>query len=341
VINRLKEDYIRWIDGLKAIALVAVVLMHTLVMVVDMSDLQSTTWWVANLLDSAIRFCVPVFLMISGALLYGKSWNLKTYLKRRFLRLFYPFVFWTVIYIIYNYITGYIPLNLYTLKWVANKFLNGVDFHFWYIYLIIGIYLFVPVINKWIINGSKQEIQYFLGIWIVTLFMTLPFMVEFQSGVELVYFSGYLGYTVLGYFLYRYAKNYSPGLALFTYVAGVLITASTTFYTSKLNSAFTQSYYGYLTPNVALASVGIFMYFKSISFKTAFLNKLFLYLGHHSLGIYLVHVLILRQMLRIDIEWQDYNSFTGVIILTILNLLISSFLIFLLNRIPGGSKVSG
>ena len=59
-----------WMDAARVVAIVAVVLIHVLAPTVEGRGVAvgSAPWWVADVLNSANRWCVPVFLMISGAL---------------------------------------------------------------------------------------------------------------------------------------------------------------------------------------------------------------------------------------------------------------------------------
>ena len=38
-------------------------------------EVPITTGWIGNLIDSSVRFCVALFIMINGALLLGKEMN--------------------------------------------------------------------------------------------------------------------------------------------------------------------------------------------------------------------------------------------------------------------------
>lgn len=79
MIEKLEKENFDYIDNLKAISLIAVILMHVLVIFIDFQNLESKHWWIGNILDSSIRFCVPIFLMVSGALLLGKDWEFKIF----------------------------------------------------------------------------------------------------------------------------------------------------------------------------------------------------------------------------------------------------------------------
>lgn len=288
-----------------------------------------------------MRFCVPVFLMVTGVLILGSEIHLKEFLKKKFLRIIYPFLFWNSIYIVYNYLTGHIPVNLYMLKWAGDKFLHGASFHLWYVYLIIGIHLFIPVMNKWTKHSNLNEILFFLCLWSITLSFNLFFLKEFKPSIELSYFAGYLGYVILGYYLFQ--KEFNPGLfkSFLIFIIGVFLTATGTFYLSYKKGSFSTHFYEYLTPNVALTSIGMFLMIRNMKIENSILRKMLFYLSKHSLGVYLMHIFIFKLLLISGIDWEILAVPLRISLQTFLCLLISGLFIFLLRRIPYGKYIAG
>lgn len=341
MIDRINAEHIVWIDYLKAIAIITVVVLHVSVPVLSFYGDLDINWWLSTIFDSIMRFCVPVFLMITGVLILGKEIQLNIFLKKRFLRIIYPFLFWNSLYILHNYITGNISLNFYFIKWVGDKYLHGASFHLWYIYLIIGIYLFIPIINRWIRNCKFSEISFFLFLWAITLSFNLPMLEEFKPSVDLSYFAGYLGYVVMGYYLFQ--RQINPGFwkSFLIFMAGMSITAAGIFFTTVKKGKFDTSFYYNLTPNVALASVGMFLMVKNIKIKHDILNESFFYLSRHSLGIYLMHMFVYKLLLISGINWEIFSVVMKIILQSTLCIVISCLLIFFIRKIPYGKYISG
>lgn len=339
--NKIEDKHIFWIDHLKGIAIITVVLLHVAAPVLPFYGGTGSDWWISNLFDSAMRFCVPAFLMITGVLMLGREIQLKPFFNKRFLRIVFPFLFWNSIYVIYNYITGYIPVNLYMIKWVADKFLHGASFHLWYIYLIIGIYLFIPVINKWVSNSKLHDLPFFISIWSFILIMNLPYLKPYMPSVELSYFGGYLGYVILGYYLFK--RNFRIGFyqALFMFVGGVLLTALGTYYMTEKTGEFNTALYAYLTPNVALASIGMFLMLQKSNIPNTFTRKILSELSKHSLGIYLIHILIFKLLGLSGIPWHTLGMGPGILIQAVLCIALSYLLIRIIRMVPYGKYVSG
>jgi surface polysaccharide O-acyltransferase-like enzyme len=165
------NENLNWINALRVLATFGVIFLHTTADILyQYGSIAEIDWWIGNIYDSSVRFCVPVFLMISGALILSKTYeNLKEYLIKRVLRVLLPFLFWSAIYIAIDIFGKLFKGEQMTFSEILSltflKLKNGASFHLWYIYLIIGLYLFFPILNKWLLNSNKTEITYFLAIW--------------------------------------------------------------------------------------------------------------------------------------------------------------------------------
>src|SRR5262245_62050636 len=90
------------LDALRVVAAFGVVWLHVSAAAVRvMPDVRSATWWMGNVADAAVRWSIPVFVMISGALMlaYPSEKDPLGFYKRRGARLLAPLVFWTIFYI--------------------------------------------------------------------------------------------------------------------------------------------------------------------------------------------------------------------------------------------------
>ena len=73
--NTIQEEWY-WIDYLRVFATFGVILLHTAAPLANQYGIVSNyDWWIGNIYNSITRFCVPVFLMISGALIFSKTYN--------------------------------------------------------------------------------------------------------------------------------------------------------------------------------------------------------------------------------------------------------------------------
>jgi surface polysaccharide O-acyltransferase-like enzyme len=211
--------------------------------------------------------------------------------------------------------------------------------------MIIGLYLFFPVIGRWIRSASQTEIIYFICIWIATLFISMPLVSGYFPDFNLKYFTGYIGYAVLGYYLFYYQHTNSKkikALSILMIIAGIAITYYGTYYVTLSNKELSQFYYGYLTPNVLLISVGVVILFKDVAFNfSARTNQIIGFFSKYSYGIYLAHLMVLWQLQALGLDVTLKRPVIGIPLTGILCMCISSVIVWLIHKLPYGKHVSG
>ena len=338
-----------WISNLRVIATVSVIVLHVASTVLYKYNSEPhSIWWIGNIYDSLVRFSVPVFLMVTGSLLLGKSESYPLFLKKKFVRIILPFIFWTSIYIIYNFIEppqfSTRGVNQSDLSWVFQQFREGSSYHLWYIYMLMGVYLSIPLISLWTAKTKKKNMGYFLIIWAVLLIVYSSELAVTNFIWDIRYIVGYLGYAVLGYYLTLIkTKNKTiTWLAIFTFITSVSITAYGTFYGTAPTGGFEKYYYAYLTPNVLLMSVSVFLIAKNVNLKPKGILLLVRNLvDKNSYGIYLVHVLVLNYLAMVGIDWYLLHPIIGIPLTVLICLIISTTVIYLISKIPFGRYISG
>lgn len=210
--------------------------------------------------------CIGLFFMVSGALLFPVRQPLRLFLKKRLFRILFPLFVWSCVSVATHYLLGDISGETAIRKILCIPF-SPVDGVYWFLYAILGLYLFAPLISPALENLAHAK--YLLLLWGITLVMPyvngwIPGTWDLNGNVRHVLgsFSGYLGYMVLGYYL-RYmpiswnhllARFYAPGLVL-----AILIPAY--FINGRHASVTNDMLYGYLTINVAALA---FIYFTLI-----------------------------------------------------------------------------
>ena len=218
---------------------------------------------------------------------------------------------------------------------VQDKFLHGANAHLWYLYMIIGLYTAIPFLRKMVAQCSTRELEIFLVLWFISMFVlnknyNLP-------KFDLTFFSGYVGYLVLGYYLTIKQINWNKWSLLVLYgfaVAGIAI--GTHYYSEKIRKWDTQ-FIGYVTPTVAWTAVLLFVSVQSFSKNTTKIPSWVALIERYSFGIYLVHILPLNYVHPII---SSYVSTLWVIPLaTLATLVLSILIIFLLHRLPYGKYV--
>lgn len=328
-----------YISQLRLIATFAVILLHTAAFYVGKFNvIPLADWEIANFIDSICRFCIPIFLMISGALFLDKDEPLKTFLLKRLKRIILPFLFWALCYFIINNYDNFSNVSLLSIFQDFGLYIykSASLGHFWYIYLLLGLYLFIPILRKWTIHATKQEIIYFLAIWFISLFIT-KHTIKYFPNIEFQYFSNYIGYLVLGHFLDKYV-NYSSYkariISILMFVIAVLITYKmTSLFSIKFNELI-RHFYAYLAPNVLIASIGLFLFVKSLS--TSSMSNILKLTDKVSYGIYLIHILILefvRSTINLYTTNNQISLLANILIVSMCTFFLSFLIIHLLAKI--------
>lgn len=342
---------INWIVYLRVFATINVILVHISTHIVyQYGDISTFDWWVGNLYESMSRFPVPVFLMITGALYLPRDIQLKPFLLDRCKRIVPPFLFWSIIYITYNLLSeiskGADYSFLDVISFSYYELINKASFHLWYIYLLIGMYLLTPVLSRWIRNCTEKEIIYFLSIWFVTLFIGNEITYKYFPKINLTYFTGPIGYFVLGHYLFSrpLEKNKNIGKISWLFIiVGILVTAIGTYLVALKRGELNELFYDTLTPNIFLLAVGIFLLFKSkLHEKTTQVPRVIAFINKYSYGIYLSHILILTLISNAFGSKLLLNApLIGIPAFSVLCLIISLSIVFLINKLPLGKYISG
>src|SRR3984885_4937243 len=134
-----KAQNIDWISNLRLIALYAVVILHcTSPLLMGFGKVPMADWWEADFLNALVRFAVPVFVMITGALLLGREYEIGDFLKKRLTRVVIPFLFWSLVYIWYSWYIEDITFDAniwFDVKEVLHLLKIGASYHLWYVYM--------------------------------------------------------------------------------------------------------------------------------------------------------------------------------------------------------------
>ena len=352
---------IDWISNTRVFATTGIILLHVAAIVVvnEFSTTPNLYWWVGNIYDSFVRCGTPLFFMITGALFLSKEIEIISFLKKRFIRIMIPFLFWSLIYIVNEATLSsvYQKTNFFTNIWNAHfgaRLLKGeISYHLWYVYSVIGLYLFIPILNKWIKNSTEKEILYFLIVWVITLILSYRYFEgKISWYLKPLYFAEYIGYLVLGYYLFKINVSEIMGGCLTKFdrkrfygtliVLSFLITALGTYFFSIKEGKFSHIFYDRLSINVLFLAIGVFLFIKSCNLTNKIFIKTINFLFKYSYGIFLVHALVLPRLHGFGINAYFIHPLLGIPITTLACLGISTLIVFLVNKLPFvGKYISG
>lgn len=345
----MSKNRIVYLDILRILATLAIVVVHVCAQDWSTPSLDSTKWYIYNIGDSAFRWGVPIFLMISGALFLNpdKELNIKRLFSKNVVRLVSAFVFWSIVYTA-NSALG----SQMTWEQILTKLING-NGHMWFIISILAVYIAIPLLRQ--ITKSKQLTLYFLlaSFLLVIVSQTLlytfsPFLSNYWlnfivSLLKTNYYElglgsiiGYSFYFVLGYYLNSHIQTKKDNvIAYIGSLVGFLATILLTHFASLKNGGQYIGFYGDLTINVFLESIGLFILIKNIPWNLhATVEKYLHILSSWCFGSYLVHELVILKLGSVGIHVWAFHPIISIPLVSITVFIISMIISGLLHYIP-------
>lgn len=252
--TQLKTDNrVVWVDWMRVAACFMVIVVHStepFYLGGDGSQIltEADAYW-SSLFDSLVRACVPLFIVASSYLQFPLHYSSGEFLRRRAVRVLVPFVLWSVV---YAFAWGNPAENFQNLLLNFNYSAG----HLWFVYMLIGVYLLMPLLSPWAERVSKRELQVYLGIWAFTTIIPLLRDVvaggfdgmEITYGVSglprpaltplwgeaswntygtFYYISGFVGYLLMGLYFRRFVGELSwrktLAIAVPSYLAGFVV----------------------------------------------------------------------------------------------------------------------
>ncbi len=287
-------------DTLRTTAAMLVVLVHISLYYVHearSSKLFDADFWLSNSVYAISRICIPLFVLLSGRFLVGRNeGNLGVFYRKRFHRIFIPLVFWTVFYVILRIIVSYISKGEVDLIPIVKSLILGKPYyHLWYLYLLLGLYAIIPMIN-FLLSNISSKIQWVLA-W---GFMGFGFLLELydlrvkNAPFFLLWFSKYIGYLIFGYLL-RDSKHIPNVLLVLIFIVTSILSAIASGYTViQFNSSY---FYYYLSPFLIAGGLLFYKLFSQLKIKKNFLSEI----AYLTLGIYLIHPLFVLLFRKVTI----------------------------------------
>jgi surface polysaccharide O-acyltransferase-like enzyme len=366
------------VDVIRTVAIVGVILLHSANDLTNqqMNWFEIIRWNTVTVYQSIGRLGVPLFLLLTGALLLQPSKltePIGVFFKKRLARIGLPFIFWGAIYFVWDFLVVYkINGQPITTNSIIQGVLTGPYYQFWYLYLLLGLYLITPILRVVMAHASRELVKYILVLWFLgaAIVPTIALVTPLHLDTNVLTITGYVGYFILGAFLLTVQISRSR-LAVYTAV-GIALTAVGT-YVIAATVGGTEMYFfqGYLSPTLIFAACSLFLLLIAVKSPSAqplappvnlgnSLNlmeinsdpapqsngsKLLRLISVNTLPLYLFHVMVLETIqygyLGFAINGNTLNSVISVPLNTVIVLFISLGIIVGLKKVPGLKKLVG
>lgn len=340
-----------YLDFLRFISIIAVIIVHITAPRTSM-EIGSSRWIVLSVYGNLINWAVPVFVMISGSLFLApeKDISLQNIFKKNILRMIIAFIFWSALYAVFDtYIYNPTAVHKNALGLVV-RFLLGHS-HLWFLYMIVGLYLLVPLLRK--ISADWDMVRYFLVLCLVFKFFipivmwalqvvdfvfTPPqslydFANQVYSKFNFYFTSGYIFYFVAGYYLARteISRKFEFSLYFLAILSAVASIVYTVFGSPIAHKDLINLPH---IPNL-FQPAAIFVFARLHIKESISVSKrsVIRFVADHSFGIFLIHyfVLIIVQWLVFDINNMNVALYVPAMALVVFS--ITLLICYLLKKI--------
>ncbi len=344
------------VDLIRTLAIVLVILLHAANATLEAPSVPETYWWTAVVYKTIALSCVPIFIMLSGALLLQPKKleePIRVFLKKRLSRIGLAFAFWTAIYLAWGFFVSQQPVTFGNVaQALVFGIFSGSYYHFWFIYLIIGIYLVAPILRAIIANGDWKVIRYLILLW----FLAVAVVPIIQlAGIYTLYnlvflIIGWLGYFALGAYLQRVKMRSAIlyGVLVLSFVwtiFGVWLMYYPLAFLGQNNFFF-----DYLTANVIIGSIALFLILMKLhpnwpESNHTIASRIVKAISKNTLPIFLFHIIILESFERgffgFTLSYTTLNPIIEIPLITLLTLFLSLGLILLMRKVPVLKKLIG
>lgn len=311
----------------------------------------SVTWFVSAFKFLLSKIAVPIFFMISGALLLKKDDSYKKILLRIIRMIVVLLIFSVVIPII-------LSRNIPSLKGILSSILVIIKrpyfTAYWYLYALIGLYIMTPIIRKMIKSMERKDVIYYFVIWALYTGL-LPFIkmytgVEITSYFNIAIFNVYIGYYMLGYYLININLEKIKSIKIWQYILLILIPIAINLVLCYIgdseNGTAVLNLDGYQFITVMLSSASLFLFTRRVCekviIKNNILDKCITEIGKSTFGIYLIHVFLIdktNSLMYYNLKNIGINYEISVLLQQISVFLVAAIVICIVRKIPIINKI--
>lgn len=347
----INKDRILYADILRIVTIFAVVVFHVTTNRWFIAYIEGSMgeWHVINFFVACLRWCVPVFFMLSGAIFLDPDYKIsirKLYTKS-IPRILCALIFWSVAYRLLSPITssllGYKEITTGDFHRIYSEIFLGTPWHhLWFLYPLLAMYILTPLLRVFTANAKKEHFIYFLILYVVfgSIIPTIDarLNISFSFGINELY--SYTGYFIAGYFFAKFDLTKIETKIL--YILGIAAILGT--YAISTITAFSQGgpatqFFDRTAPNVMLGAFFIFVWVKNTVNNSPRIlkyqnNKKIIMLANCGFGIYLVHDFFNVILNILNIHTGTFPAILSVPVLSIAVYLASLGVVLIIKKIP-------
>lgn len=322
------------LDGVRIVAMFMVILIH-----ISSKGFQTMGphWWAVNAFESVSRTSVPMFFMLTGALLLPRDHSVGSLVKR-IGRVALPLFVWSLL-----YLTWYKEVGMERHDWIPLIIDGPVVGHLWYLYSLIAAYCFLPVIAGFYVTARPRAMAFVLVVWFFAS-SVLPTVHDLAGrgfiGINWSFFYIYPLYMVVGAVIGNRLRVTQAVLTLsiFAWTASLFATAWLTWANSVGSPKMNESFYEYYSPAVFIGAIAAFICIRRMTAAAVdtriFSADLIGSIGRLMFGVYLLHPMVIWTFERYGYDYQTITPWLSIPLLGVSVFIICSVIVYLLRKVP-------
>lgn len=354
-IQNLKNNKRLDFEIMRIIAIFLVIFNHLPGYILYQSSNSNT--WIYMFITMITRINVPLFLMLSGALLLGKEENYKILLGKRVKRFIIIIILFGFGLYFENACFEWLVQgnwNFGFLDFTYKLFNGSIENSYWYLYAYLGFLLMLPLLRKICSKLEKNDIIFLLFLHFI--FSSLLPLINVGAkiiGIKGISITGNLFiplatakqffYPIVGYYVdtninvKKLTKRHNVGLVVIA-LLGIIISCICTYY-EGINLKFTENYvqlFDYVTTIVVFILIKEIVERKINVLKTSRISKIIYLVGSLTFGIYLLDPFLKKIVYKNFFELLD--PVLPTLILSILwclfSMICGGIITYILKKIP-------
>lgn len=305
--NNTKVNY-PYINLIKSVAAMAVVLIHVFPNPSN-GIISQDKMLPFDVMRACMFSAVILFAMVTGALLFPREESVSKTLKRTVRLVLTLFIFGTAMSALEEFFTTRQAIHS-ILVGVEKVFMGETWDVMWYLYVIIGIYLLLPIFRAFVNKADKKTMLYILGVLFV--FNSVIYTIENAFNIKVTGFkipndSIFVFYALWGYYLHTHFNKKVKNVYLIAAIIGVIaIFAQIFLMTDKGTASYLT---GCSSPLMIIFATALFLLAKNLNYSNKFVDVV----ARNSFGIYVVHSFFIHAInLVLNIYPENYNMFISV-----------------------------
>ncbi len=340
-------ERIQYLDALRVLAMLAVVFLHSSTATLGVGD-GSAVWHFSNVITSLFNARVPLFFMVSGALLLDspRTLSIAYTLKKRVLRLLVPLLVWSILYLAYqpiaDWVVGGSPDWAGAIDKLKTLLGRPAIVPLWFMYAMICVYILSPLLKGLVDSLSRNLAIFMMALWVVfsCLLPTVAALVPdylsssftLMPNYDFNFIAGYLGYFLAGYYLMKTKKSVPKKWLILAICINAAVIALGTWWKTDVLGFYSDIFKRHTYVFTVIMACSLFLLFKELMRERRLgrvASRVIGFLTPLTFGVYLAHSL----MVALFTSWSPIRSIGLLIAYYLAELTASILLVAALSNI--------